>query len=202
VKKLNKKILIFVIIFVISILYLFNYIKNKENDENSKEDNSQIEELNDSNIINTTEKNEDSKYSKKDFKIEESDKSSENIEKIEIQDIDGKNYTFDYKGETFSAIYTTDNWKIIDSYRIKDKNDITTICEALIDIHPIHGADMVTYRTATDMAFEWLQHNLAYEILPEGNSWRRNAKDVDLNPEDQYRTLAEMYEARTGKKLY
>lgn len=60
---------------------------------------------------------------------------------------------------------------------------------------------MQSTRTAEDMAFEWLQHNLAYEFLPENNPWRENAKDVDLNPEDQNRTFQEMYEARTGKEF-
>ena len=60
---------------------------------------------------------------------------------------------------------------------------------------------MVSYRTADDMAYEWVQHNLAYEILPEGNSFRNSAKDVDLDPRDQGMSLVEIYEDRTGKKI-
>ena len=79
--------------------------------------------------------------------------------------------------------------------------DIIIICQALLDIYPIHGRDMQSIRTAEDMALEWLQHNIAYELLPEDNPWREHAKDVDLNPADQGRTLEEMYEARTGEKF-
>ena len=120
---------------------------------------------------------------------------------IALRDVDGnrKNYTFSYGGEDFRAQYTTDNWKIVDSYKITDTADMTAICQALLDVHPVHGRDMQSIRTAEDMAFEWLQHNLAYELLPEDNPWRRNAKDVDLNPEDQNKTFQEMYEDRTGK---
>ena len=120
---------------------------------------------------------------------------------IVLNDVDGngKNYVFTYHGEEYSAQYTEDNWKIIDSYRITNIEDITAICKALLNLHPVHGSDMQSIRTAEDMAFEWLQHNLAYELLPEGNPWRRSAKDVDLNPEDQNRTFQEIYENRTGK---
>jgi hypothetical protein len=122
---------------------------------------------------------------------------------IEIHDEDGNGtrFTFTYGGEEFSALYRSDNWQIIDSYLITNSDDMMIICQALIDIHPIHGADMESYRTPEDMAYEWLQHNLAYDILPEDNYWRQKAKDVDLNPADQGKTLAEMYEIKTGKKL-
>ena len=39
--------------------------------------------------------------------------------------------------------------------------------------------------------------NLAYTMLPEGNKWKASVKDVDLNPEDQGKDIAEMYKART-----
>ena len=84
---------------------------------------------------------------------------------------------------------------------ITNSNDIKKICKALIDIHPIHGSDMNSYRTVEDMAYEWLQHNMAYKLLPEGNSFRNSAKDVDLDPKDQGKSLVEIYEDRTGKKL-
>ena len=120
---------------------------------------------------------------------------------IALRDVDGngKNYTFTYGGEDFKAQYTTDNWKIVDSYKITDTADMTAICQALLDVHPVHGRDMQSIRTAEDMAFEWQQHNLVYELFPENNSWRQSAKDVDLNPADQNKTLQEMYEDRTGK---
>lgn len=122
---------------------------------------------------------------------------------INLRDIDGKktNYVFTYKDEDFSAIYTKDNWKIKNSYKITNGQDIAYICKALIDVHPIHGKDMKSYRTVDDLVYEWQQHNLAYSLLPDDNSWKSHAKDVDLDPADQGKSLAEIYEARTGSKL-
>ena len=124
-------------------------------------------------------------------------------EDIELHAVDetGRNYVFLYNHEEFSARYTEDNWKIVDSYKIINTDDMMIICQALLDLHPVHGRDMKSIRTAEDMAFEWLQHNIAYEFLPEDSPWRENAKDVDLNPDDQGRTFQEMYEARTGKEF-
>lgn len=121
-------------------------------------------------------------------------------DEIELRDTNGmgKNYLFTYDGEDFTAIYTEDNWKIIDSYKIENTNNIEIICSALIAIHPIHGADMISYRTPQDMAYEWEQHNLAYRILPPDSKWRANAKDVDLDPADQDRNLYEIFKDRTG----
>ena len=97
--------------------------------------------------------------------------------------------------------YTTDNWKIYDSYKIKNMVDMKDICQKLIDINPIHGSDMVSYRTSDDMVYEWFQHNIAYEILSDDNVWRMSAKDVDFDPQDQGKSLKEIYEDRTGKQL-
>ena len=112
-----------------------------------------------------------------------------------------KTYYFTYDGQKFTAQYMEDNWTICDSYRITDKADMEIICEALLDAHPVHGCDMISTRTPEDMAFEWEQHNIAYESLPEGNEWRESAKDVDFDPADQGKTLIEMYRERTGKEL-
>ena len=112
-----------------------------------------------------------------------------------------KLYTFKYGDKEFTAIATEDNWKILNSYRITDHDDMVIICEALIAVMPVHGRDMVSYRTAEDMAYEWEQHNLAFLILPENNPWKNNARDVDLNPADQGLNLEEIYEARTGRKF-
>lgn len=122
---------------------------------------------------------------------------------IKIIDIDNKktNYSFIYKNETFLATYTLDNWNIKDSYKITNYNDLVIICEELNKIHKVHGSDMESYRTPSDMAYEWLQHNIAYSLLPESNSFKQNAKDVDLDPKDQNKTLKEMYEDRTGKEF-
>lgn len=122
---------------------------------------------------------------------------------IALTDTDGKgvNYTFIYDGETFTAVYKPDSWRIYDSYKITSEADITIICQALIDVHQVHGKDLVSFRTADDMAYEWLVHNTAYELLPDGNDLKAHAKDVDLDPKDQGRTLEEIYKDRTGKEL-
>lgn len=153
-------------------------------------------------------------YNNQQNKLPNNDQENESIKKEElypeyiignivINDVDGNstNYEFTYNNEIFRAVYTPDNWKIYNSYKIKNSNDIQKICQALIDIHPIHGKDMVSYRTATDMAYEWQQHNLTYEVLPSDNEWKDNAKDVDLDPTDQGKNLKEIYESRTGQPL-
>lgn len=122
---------------------------------------------------------------------------------VSIVDIDGTgiNYEFIYRDEIFRAKYVKGIWKIYNSYKITISSDINKICQSLIDIHPIYGSDMVSYRTSDDLTYEWLQHNLAYKVLPEGNSFKNSAKDVDLDPKDQGKSLVEMYEDRTGQKL-
>lgn len=122
---------------------------------------------------------------------------------IDLYDVDGagKNYAFTYNGQEFRALYQYDCWTIYDSYRITDKDDMEIICQALIDVHPVLGKDMVSYRTAEDMAYEWEQHNLAYKYLPEDHSFRESAGNVDLDPYDQGRTIEEIYEDRTGQKF-
>ena len=110
-------------------------------------------------------------------------------------------YEFMYGSEKFKADYEKDGWVVYDSFKIVNHDDIVLICQALIDIHPVYGKDFKSFRTAQDMAFEWEQHNLAYQVLLEGNRWREHAKDVDLDPYDQGMTLSEMYERRTGKKI-
>lgn len=124
-------------------------------------------------------------------------------EDIHLNDVDGweTNYSFEYSGETYSAVYTPDNWKIIDSYKITSEADMVIICGALANIHPVHGSDGESYRTPEDMAYEWVQHNIAYDILPDDNSWKANAKDVDINPADQNKSLYEMYKSKTGGSL-
>ncbi|MBR4211229.1 MAG: hypothetical protein IKR84_02420, partial [Oscillibacter sp.] len=79
---------------------------------------------------------------------EESGKLS-SVEDIGLHAVDdsGKNYAFSYNQEEFSAQYTPDNWKIMDSYKITDMGDITVICQALSDAHPVHGRDMESFRT-------------------------------------------------------
>ena len=119
-------------------------------------------------------------------------------EKIEIQDIDGKgrNYIFTYKDEEYKATYTNDNWHIQDSYKITQYRDILRICKILARQHPIHTQDLKGYRTAEDMAQEWIQHNLVYQLLPEENKWKAHAQSVDLDPADQEKNIIEMYQSR------
>lgn len=129
--------------------------------------------------------------------------SSLTAEDIALTDVDGngKNYVFSYKGEEFTAIYTTDNWKIMDSYRITDLADMKVICQALIDENPVHGKDMVSYRTADDMVYEWQLHNMGYAYFEEGSTLKAKAKDVDFDPDDQGKGIEEFFESRTGKKI-
>ena len=122
-------------------------------------------------------------------------------EDINLRSDDGYSYYFTYQDEDFYAEYYDDVWTIYNSYRITSSHDILIICRALSEEHPIHGRDMESYRTPTDMAFEWEQHNLAYEQLPEDNAWRESAKNVDLDPQDQGKTFKEIYEDRTGKEI-
>ncbi len=115
-------------------------------------------------------------------------------EDVGLYDADGTetNYQFSYGDEFYSVIYTEDNWKIIDSYKITSPYDMFFICEALISVHPIHGKDYVSFRTAEDMVFEWQEHNAAYMTLPDTSKWKLNTKDVDFDPEDQGKTGIEM----------
>ena len=75
------------------------------------------------------------------------------------------------------------------------------ICQALIDEHPIHGSDYESYRTASDMAYEWKQHNIAHAILPDDNAFKQTTGNVDFDPEDQGKSLEELYESRTGQEF-
>ena len=122
---------------------------------------------------------------------------------IVLNDTDdsGENYTFEYDGKRFKARYTYDNWKIFDSYKIINEDDLVRICRVLADTHPVHGSDLSSYRKPEDMAYEWQQHNIAYAVLPKDDPLRDHAKDVDLDPEDQGRSFQEIYEDRTGRKL-
>ena len=113
----------------------------------------------------------------------------------------GAKYFFTYKGEEFRTLYQYDCWTIYDSYKITDKHDMKIICQALIDVHPIHGSDLSSYRTAEDMAYEWEQHNIAYKYLPDDSPWRESAMNVDLDPQDQGRSFEEIYEDRTGQEF-
>ena len=184
---INKILKIIIGIITVSVIFFIintNKSNNGEiiNNHSENENIVEIAEKNNSEVENTIETNSEVKS-----------------EKIEIIDIDGKgkNYSFSYNDETYTATYTKENWHINNSYKIKKEEDIRKICQALIEVHQIHGKDMVSYRTAEDMAYEWIQHNIAYEMLPEDSPWKEHAKHVDLNPEDQGKSLKELYKSRT-----
>lgn len=193
-----KKFIEFIICCIISLIILYilyinrNYIFNQTKDVIKVA----VNDVDTSSLIENT----IISLSADDTEIKE--ESSEPIS-ITLKDISGNKtkYSFEYNSTTFYATYTPDNWHIDDSYKIKDSNAIKKICEELIKIHPIHSKDMESYRTVEDLSYEWTQHNLAYEFLPEDNVWKDNAKDVDLDPEDQNLTYEEMYERRTGEKI-
>ena len=134
--------------------------------------------------------------------IETENEPISNIE-IKLKDTDGSKttYTFEYKDETFTAMFKNECWKIVDSYKIKNSNVMNLVCEALIKEHPVLGKDKTSYRTVGDMVYEWVQHNLAYSMLSEESEFKERAKDVDFDPDDQGRTFMEIYENRTGKKF-
>ena len=113
----------------------------------------------------------------------------------------GGSYSFRYGDKRYEAYFDTDTWTIYDSYQIKNAKDILLICKALSKEHPVPSSDRESYRTPEDMAFEWQQHNLAYDQLPKGNYWSDSSRDVDLDPDDQGKSYKEIYEDRTGKKL-
>ena len=85
---------------------------------------------------------------------------------------------------------------MIDSYKISNKTDIEIICQALADIHPIHSADMADWRTPQDMAYEWTQHNIAYSLLSDTSEWKDSAKDVDIDPPDQGKSVYQLFKDR------
>lgn len=128
---------------------------------------------------------------------------SDAAEDIDLRDIygGGSTYLFTYKDEDYTAIYHYDNWCIYDSYKINSRHAMKKICQALIDEHPVHGSDYESFRTVDDMVYEWKQHNIAYKLLPDDNPWKTTTGNVDFDPEDQGKSLEEIYESRTGEEF-
>ncbi len=120
---------------------------------------------------------------------------------LTAQDDQGKNYTFTYDNKEYTAIHTTDHWKIKNSYDINIEADMYIICQALIDLHQIHGKDMVSYRTADDMVYEWEVHNLAYAMISDDDPMKSHVRDVDFDPQDQGCNYEEIYYNHTGKEF-
>ena len=48
------------------------------------------------------------------------------------------------------------------------------------------------------MAYEWVQHNLAYGLLPDGSSWKESARNVDIDPKDQGKSAYDILAERLG----
>lgn len=117
---------------------------------------------------------------------------------IELTDMDGNkiNYSFIYNNEEYFAWYKEDTWHIVDSYKINNEEAMSKICEVLIEEHPIPSRDRKSYREVDDLVYEWKQHNIIYDVLPDDNKWKSNAKDVDLDPDDQGKSFKELYESR------
>ena len=117
---------------------------------------------------------------------------------IALSDVDGDGYeyTFTYNDTVYHANYIPDKWQVTDSYQIRNFSDIEKICQALSDEHPIHTADYTDYRTADDMAREWKQHNLAYDVLPSDSEWKESARNVDLDPQDENKSAYRMFKDR------
>lgn len=105
-------------------------------------------------------------------------------------------YSFDYAGEEFEVLHEYDNWKIFDSNKIRNSKDMQLICEALLDIYQVHGVDLESYRTPEDMAYEWIQHNIVYEMPLTDARYKESAANVDLDPGDQNKTIVEMFKDR------
>ena len=124
--------------------------------------------------------------------------SADDVELVPTDDY-ACGYVFNYGGEEFIAYFDTYSWRVYDSYKITNHSDIVTICQALINVHPVYGADWESLRTAEDMAYEWEQHNLAYQLLPANSHWREDAKNVDLDPYDQGKSFRDIYESRTSE---
>ena len=120
---------------------------------------------------------------------------------LTAQDDHCKNYTFTYDNKEYTAIHTTDHWKIKNSYDINIEADMYIICQALIDLHQIHGKDMVSYRTADDMVYEWEVHNLAYAMISDDDPMKSHVRDVDFDPQDQGCNYEEIYYNHTGKEF-
>ena len=183
-----------IVILIMLIVGVFIFINNSVEENN--EDTNNFEEI----IVSGDKLDSGNEISNN---RKENDGILVSIEDINLLDEDGKgnNYSFIYNDEKYKAIFVKDTWKIYDSYKITNKADMAIICEALINVHPIPSKDRESFREVEDLVYEWHQHNIAYKFLAEDNAWKKNVKDVDLDPDDQGRNIQEIYEARTGKKF-
>ena len=178
-KKTSIIILLISIITVSIIVFIVYVILTKNQQVNKK-----IESINENIIQTINTENEITEHI--------------SIKDINLHDIDGnnKNYVFTYKNIEYTATYTEDNWKIYDSYKITNSEDMEVICEALLNVHQIHSRDKQSYRTVQDLVNEWELHNVAYVVLSDESKYKELVKDVDFNPEDQEKDFEEMFKTR------
>ena len=126
----------------------------------------------------------------------------ENLELEGTEDM-YESYSINYGSDVLTAIYEDEEWQIIDSYKVKSCADMELICEKLNEIHTIPASESSQEKTREpkDMTFEWLQHNMIYDILPDDSEWKESTKHVNLNAADQGKTYIEIYEGRTGERF-
>ena len=129
-----------------------------------------------------------------------------------------KQYTFSYKNNVYTAVYSgtdggkNDNWHIEESYRMTDKADMLAICETLSKEHTVGGC-LTGERTAMDMVNEWELHNKGYNAVTMAmnipfllsdeqktrfRGYQERLKHVDLDTEDQGLTMEEFLTMRLG----
>lgn len=73
------------------------------------------------------------------------------------------------------------NMKIIDSYKITNKNDMLDILNELLKYEENNPSDW--NRSLISMRNEWIYHDLSYFL----NYEQESSKDVDLNNADEYK---------------
>ena len=164
---LNRRAIVFLCLLLISLLSGCGS-KKTEASTNAKADNSS----------NTGESSADSNPS-----------LLASTDDLNLRSDDSEHYSFEYGGITYTAEFQGNSWRIYDSYRIMNHEDMLLICQALTAEHPIPTADGKGNRSIEDLAHEWDQHNFAFTLLPEGSEWKERARHVDLNPEDQGKEL-------------
>lgn len=135
------------------------------------------------------------------FSYEEGDMLLDDMPEILYSHSDGvyDYYTFAYGDGSFTVLQEYDNWKVFDSYRIRNSRDIELICRSFIALYPVHGRDLESYRTAEDMTYEWLQHNIAYGFAEDDDALRESAANVDLDPEEQDMNMLAIYLNHKGQ---
>ena len=119
---------------------------------------------------------------------------------------DKNKYKFNYKEDNeYTAEWDEDksSWKVNDSYQIENYDDILKICNALSKEHPVPLGDGTDgYRTPEDMAYEWVQHNIGYQLclslsfIEKAKSGLDNCMHVDINPGDQGKSVWQLIKER------